>query len=1037
MVDMKYEQTKQHNEEFLQWLSPSYWLVESQLSSFRQQRSEGTLQWARNMHEFQAWRLSELHENAERRITWINGTLGMGKSIMAGYFIDLLKIQYPSAVVAYFFCRSNQPGLTNARDILRTLAYQCIEKDKEARKVLETLKSKGFQLTDNLSIRYLFEKLLLDPLRNSPEIFIVLDGLDEADMATQEHTDRAGRPELHVLLTCLAKLPSTRLLCISRPSAKVSDVIRNAFPKPIGKDDNAEDIDSYVRKTVDESKTLKAQFKASYTDPILYFREKGSGIFLWVVLVLQQLPKAKSRSDFQKYLDGFSAASGSMEALYSSILSRIAKEDEKWVNEILRWLVVAGRLLSVKELKSLVEWCLQDELVIDFRQFLETDCGSILQFLPAGKQVEEVRLIHETFRSFVVNPERCPKTFYIEEKQTHGYLALKCIQRLKEGSGIDDSSNYATYFWVHHLSKATSTQQSPKLLVAVYRLFTSEGLRIWVRGLCSRVSVQGLRVSHELSYVRTIHEWLCSCSLNCDDPDVETQTANEWCGVVVRNDSMLGEAIGKAAGTMWLHETHDSLTVLNCFSLALKYYWKRGNRSRSNLEELQDLIASNFRSILAWVAQHELKTPVIQRNIGLAFFTLYRWDDCIRCLTIEDDFSNDNWRQFGKYLVYTFMYKREYERAVAVVDKHCRTSYSLVLQAYRGKGDYDGAIKTLQVELDRQPSWDCFDSLLSAYRGNGDYDAAIKQLEIALRSNEYEDKRAYLLGSIYSIYENRGDYTTAVNAFRTEVDTYPKECHTWHYLGYAYRDSGDYDRAINALQLGINKTSCEVLFGDIAKLHIGKCNYDEAIEVIKASFESQSRASYVNIDHLVEAYKSKCDHDGLIKELENFVEKNISMYQMSKLLADALLEKKDYDRAIKVLKTAMKVASLSSYELGELFWRQFDAYRAKGDYCEAVRIFEMRIKSEDRSVWAAWSRQSNVLEVYEAIGNYEGAVIAFEAIVSGAGSWAWPALMMAYAKKGDLAGATQKFESAVDEAQIEPVSGVVLRSLGHLQSERR
>ena len=42
----------------------------------------------------------------------------MGKSIMAGYFIDLLKIQYPNAIVAYFFCRGNQPGLMSARDIV-------------------------------------------------------------------------------------------------------------------------------------------------------------------------------------------------------------------------------------------------------------------------------------------------------------------------------------------------------------------------------------------------------------------------------------------------------------------------------------------------------------------------------------------------------------------------------------------------------------------------------------------------------------------------------------------------------------------------------------------------------------------------------------------------------------------------------------------------------------------------------------------------------------------------------------------------------
>ena len=759
---MKYEQARQHNEEFLKWLSPSYWLVESQLSSFRQQRSEGTLQWARDMPEFQAWRLSELHENAERRITWINGTLGMGKSIMAGYFVDLLKVQYPSAIVAYFFCRSNQPGLTNARDILRTLAYQCIENDKNARKVLESLKSNGFQLTDNLGIQYLFEKLLLDPLRNSSEIFIILDGLDEADLVTQDHTDRTGKPEAHILLNCLAKLPSTRLLCISRPSAKISEVLRNAHSKPIGKEDNAEDIGSYVQKTVNESETLKAQFKAAYTDPLIYFREKGSGIFLWVVLVLQQLAKAKSRSDFQKYLDGFSAASGSMEVLYSSILSRISKEDEKWVKEIIRWLVAARNLLSVEELKALVEWCLQDELIIDFRQFLEADCGSILQLLPEGDQV---RLIHETFRSFVVNPVNCPQAFYVEEEQTHGYIVLKCVQRLNHGGSENACNDYAARYWVDHLSLAKSAEQAPELMEGVYQLFTSDGLRIWVIQLCSHIPMQGLRIGVELTNIWDIQEWLRSRSHNSDDLDADAQAANEWRLIVIQNASMLGEAIAKAAGAVWLYEKHDDLTTLNCFSLALKYYWKRSNKSHNNLEELQDLVSSDFLNISAWVAKPGRKNTIVQRNIGLAFFALYRWDECIRCLTSEDDFTTDDWRDFGKYLVYAFIYKREYDQAIKLVDKHCRTDYTLIVEAYRAKRDYNGAIKTLEGKLDREPSYQCFSSLLAAYQEKGAYHDAIKKLENAVGNDQFKPNCQEMGQQICFVCRKLGDYAHSGHGF--------------------------------------------------------------------------------------------------------------------------------------------------------------------------------------------------------------------------------------------------------------------------------
>ena len=98
---------------------------------------------------------------------------------MAGYFIDLLKCQYPNSIVAYFFCRSNQPGLTSAREIVRTLAYQCIHADPSTRVILESLKSKAFCIDNNLGVSFLFEKLLLEPLCTThKEVFIIVDGLD-------------------------------------------------------------------------------------------------------------------------------------------------------------------------------------------------------------------------------------------------------------------------------------------------------------------------------------------------------------------------------------------------------------------------------------------------------------------------------------------------------------------------------------------------------------------------------------------------------------------------------------------------------------------------------------------------------------------------------------------------------------------------------------------------------------------------------------------------------------------------------------------
>ena len=981
------------------------------------------------MPEFQAWRLCDLSVESERRITWINGTLGIGKSIMAGYFIDLLKCQYPNAIVAYFFCRSNQPGLTNARDMLRTLAYQCIEKDKAARTVLETLKSKGFQVTDNLGIGYLFEKLLLDPLRNIQEIYIVLDGLDEADMTTQDYTDRTGRPEMHILLSCLAKLPSTRLLCISRPSAKISDVIKNTFSKSIGKGDNAKDIDSYVQKTVNESKTLKAQFNAAFKDPIEYFRDKGSGIFLWVVLVLQQLEKAISRSEFLKYLEGFSTASGSMENLYCAILSRINEENKKWVREIIRWLVVAERQLPVNLLQHLVEWCLEDELVIDFRRFLEVDCGSILQLLPIEGEDDNVRLVHETFRSFVVNQERCPQGFFVDVTETHGYLALKCLQCLTSGGdGAKECSDYAVTYWVNHLCSA---QQTKELLLALRQFFSSNGLGAWVKWLCEDFSFKNLNISVETKSLRDISRWLCTCATfdndpmgkptGCSDPGV--QDLDQWRSAVLTSKlSILGEALGKAAAAIWLHERLDDCSVvMGCFMLGLKYYWKRADRSQSNLEELKELINTRFRGISVWSTLIGLERPVVKRNIGLAYLSVYRWDDCIRYIDIEDNIS-DEADEFRKHLTLAFLGKRDYDRAIAVIEKYSEGTINLLLRACSARGDYSIAVKVFQEALDRQPtSLDCWESLYDVYEAKRDYDAMIELSESALANDRFEAQHhERLLQYLYSAFRGKGEYGAAVAALQRAIDRYPKNPLSWFFLGSVYTHIGDYDGAIRILQLGLLEILDERLYCGLASVHIAQQNYEEAIEVLKTGFETQVQSNSwivpIYINEFIETYQKKGDSEGLVRLLQTIVNKHPADYYLWESLGRAHMANGDYDEAIKVFEMTLKGSEVPQDSLHKVL---FTAYKKKGDYVEAIKIFETRVNP---NLWPSfWG--SNLLEVYEAKKNYDGAIKVYEAIVNApndAGIWGWPTLLKAYAAKGDFDGAIERFETAVDQGRIEP-----------------
>jgi len=173
------------------------------------------------------------------------GTLGVGKTIMAGYFIEV--------PLSKFCCRilllskggsrvSLKPEILFAHSPINafriTLMYG----------MLSILCSKNLQIDDNVGVGLLFDKVLRDPLnRTKTDVFIVLNGLDEGDRTTIHTVDCPPRTEMEILLEHLSTLKSARLLLISRPEANIKRVIPSYALKPLGKDDDEDDIDTYVK----------------------------------------------------------------------------------------------------------------------------------------------------------------------------------------------------------------------------------------------------------------------------------------------------------------------------------------------------------------------------------------------------------------------------------------------------------------------------------------------------------------------------------------------------------------------------------------------------------------------------------------------------------------------------------------------------------------------------------------------------------------------------------------------------------------------
>jgi len=1037
IVGMNFHQAKQHDIEFIEWLvGPSYWQVESQLSSFRQQRSDGTLEWARNLAEFRAWRLSDVVDAPDRRITWIKGSLGLGKSVMAAYFIDLLKCQYSNATVAYFFCRSNQPGLTSARDILRTLAYQCVDNNVAARTGLENLKSKGFQITPGLGIGFLFEKLLLDPLRSTQQIYVVLDGLDEADDVTRDHTDAAGRPELHVLLACLASIPSIRLLCISRPSAQIKAIIPNAFEKTVSKSDNVADIDSFVRTEVSKSPNLQMLFKQ---DPVQYFREHGDGVFLWVKLVLQQLAKTKTASAFQKYLDGFSTSyhqvTDKLESLYCTILSRISEDDKPWVTEIIRWLLVAKTALTVDTLQALAEWCLEDKMVT-FHQFLDETCGSLLQFFQQsdgkGNIVDAVELVHETFKSFIGDPKVCPSSFLVDKPEAECSTTLQCLKCLtSHASASNEVMEYSASNWVDHLSMATANQWRTRVLVALYRFFTSEGPKFWIKQICEPPNYDvNFIFPQQTLPLRAISRWLRDCTIRPDDNTsaatdysaLEVECALKWQRACLDDPSFLEETVGKAAVRLWLHEgLSQGGAVIASFTLGLKYYWRRANRTQSNLEELDELTATLFQNLSMWADPSGPAVPVVRGNLGLAFYAVFQFDKCLQHLRGDNSICDIN-EQLLPYIAASLFAIRDYDGILEAFDStRCHVSMD-VFRAYRVKREYNRAIDVFQAAFERNPSsFVSWASLFEAYKAGGDFDKMIQISKSALANNLLRTTDAQR--HLYEACRGKRNYEEAIRIFQATVDENPKATYVLELLARSYEAAGDYDSAIDKLELGLlDNPRHYQLSSRLVSVVIGKGDYAEATQKLRRGIEKGQMNLRVAVEGLVQAYRKLSDQKGLIAELEAIAPKYRFDGNALHYLCEAYIVSGQYEQAISKSKLAVDNLAVGSYDFPRLFDDLCTACKANGEHITAIEAFESKVRVANRHDKFPEFDMSAILDLYDANHDSARAKKVFEAIVGAddnGGTWGWPGLLRATARDSDFDAIVERVDRLVDDGEME------------------
>ncbi|EHK16697.1 uncharacterized protein TRIVIDRAFT_210785 [Trichoderma virens Gv29-8] len=443
------------------------------LKSTKGQRTAGTCEWIRDNEAYRSWL------NGGSQCLWISGGPGKGKTMLSIFLTEELERRTQETETAelllFYFCTADEKH-NNAVAILRGLAYQLVSKrpslanhvlsDFESpKKTEETLKSPS-------ALWITLEKLLQAP--NLGTVFCILDGLDECD--NDSSTLLIGKFYEYFSESSNISGGQFKLAIISRKIDRL-----DAFPQIKLDPDNDEHVKGDIRHYI-ASSVQRLEWIQGFNDiresleAILLNRSQGT--FLWVGFVMEELSKKRTCTEIMEALDGIPRG---LHAIYGRMLMQIEASRRPIIIDILRWVTLAVRPLTLHELMAVIHIpstgkTSNDQAILDYI----TLCGHILTV-----HNQQVSLIHQSARDYLLQKsadgDPILEEFQITAEETHARLAEMCLDCLEKSdlryTSLDTKDvlvlqkspllHYAVQHWPEHArrcSDADKLQSNGKIL---------------------------------------------------------------------------------------------------------------------------------------------------------------------------------------------------------------------------------------------------------------------------------------------------------------------------------------------------------------------------------------------------------------------------------------------------------------------------------------------------------------------------------------------------------------------------------------------
>ncbi|KAI9765884.1 MAG: hypothetical protein M1839_005287 [Geoglossum umbratile] len=301
-----------------------------------------TCRWLLSNSEYLDWldlnRISEHHG-----FLWIKGKPGTGKSTIMKFVCSHFKRAMTNTIIISFFFNARGESLEKSTiGMYRSLVFQLLEKAPDLQDVFDVLGSQTLNGEDSRewdieTLKDLFSCAIKKLGRRPLTCFI--DALDECD--EDQVRDMVTFFENLGHLTVSDRIPL--YICFSSRHYPHISIGKAQHLILEGQEGHSQDIANYIHSELKVGRSNQADQLRTET------LEKASGIFMWVILVVQILNKEYDRGRIHSLRKRLREIPAGLNELFRDILMR-DKENMEDMLLCLQWILYAKRPLKREEL---------------------------------------------------------------------------------------------------------------------------------------------------------------------------------------------------------------------------------------------------------------------------------------------------------------------------------------------------------------------------------------------------------------------------------------------------------------------------------------------------------------------------------------------------------------------------------------------------------------------------------------------------------------------------------------------------------------